>query len=77
MPCFLQIRLLLLAITLVEALDTPACSDITLTASVERMALGADINMQLRLRGTCRERISARADNLCLVILRMDILLHL
>ena len=67
----------MLAVALVELLDAAARLDVTLTTREERMALRANVNMNLRLRGTRRERVAATADDLCvIVILRMNALLQ-
>ena len=67
----------MLAVALVELLDTTARLDVTLTTREERMAFRANVNMDLRLRGTRRERVAATADDLrVIVILRMNTLLQ-
>ena len=69
--------ILFLAVALVELLDAAACLYVTLTTREERMALGADIDAKLRLRGTRLERVAATADNRSLMIFRMDTLFHI
>ena len=67
---------LFLGIALVELLDAPAGLDIALTSREERMALGADIDAKLLLRGACRELVAAAAGDGRLVKFRMDTFLH-
>ena len=67
---------LFLAVTFIEFLNTSACLDVTLTSREERMALGADIDAELRLRGARLERVATTADNGSFVVIRMDTLLH-
>ena len=69
-------RSLVFVVTLLEALDTTALSHASLTACEERMALGADIDVQLLFRGACRERIAAAADYFGFEILRMNSFFH-
>ena len=71
---------LLLAVTLVEFLNTSASLCVTLTPREKRMALGADIDAKLLLGGSRRELIAAAASHRSLEELRMDTffrLLHL
>lgn len=69
-------RRLFLAVALVELLDAAACLYVTLTTREERMALGADIDAELRLRGARLERVATAAGDRSLVVLRMDTLFH-
>src|SRR5207248_11520154 len=46
-----------------EALDTTSGVHELLPPGVERVAVGADLHMELRLRGTCRELVAASAAN--------------
>ena len=69
--------ILFLAVALVELLDAAACLYVTLTTREERMALGADIDAKLRLRGTCLERVTATANYRSFIVLRMNTLLHI
>ena len=65
-----------LAHSLLELIDTSACIYELLLTCVERVALGADVNTQAALRGSCLESLAASAlygDNLCL---RMDSFFH-
>src|SRR5256885_2248412 len=62
---------------LLEALDATAGVDQLLLAGVERMARGADLDVQLGLRGTRRERVPAAAVHGREHILGMDSGLHL
>ena len=68
--------ILFLVIALVELLDTAAGLNVTLTSREERMALGADIDAKLFLRGTRFERVATAADNSSFVVIRMDTLFH-
>src|SRR5215207_3252096 len=59
-----------------EALDAPAGVHELLTARVERMAVRADLDMQLRLRGTGPELVAAGAADVRGAVLRMNVCLH-
>ena len=61
---------------LLEAIDTAAALNGLLFAGVERMALGADFDLQLGLGGTGLERCTAHAANDGLTILGMDLFFH-
>ena len=67
---------LLTAETLVEALNTSAGVNQLLLASVERMALGANFDVDLRLGRTSVDDIAACAGNGAVNIVRMDTLFH-
>ena len=64
------------AILTVKLIDTSACSSSFLLSGVERMALGADFYVDIFLCRSCYEFIAAVADNLCLMVLRMDSFSH-
>ena len=64
------------AILPVELIDTTLGSRCLLCAGVERVALGADFDVDLRRCGSCHEGVAAVAGNSCLVILGMDSLSH-
>ena len=66
-----------LLIALVELLDTATCLNVTLTASEERMALGANVDAQILLRGTGLEGIAATAGHSSLEELGMNTLFHI
>ena len=66
----------LAAETAIETLNTSAGIDELLLAGVERVALGADFNMDLGLRRTSLDHITACAGNLAGNVLRMDAFLH-
>jgi hypothetical protein len=68
---------LLLCVTLVELLNTTTSCDIALTTSEERMALGANIDAQILLRGTGLEGIAATAGHSSLEELGMNTLFHI
>ncbi len=72
----LAFRLISLLITLVELLDATACLNVTLTTRKDRMALGANINTKLLLRGTRLERVAAAASYRSFKEFRMNPLLH-
>ena len=59
-----------------EALDTSAGVDELLLARVERVALVAQVDDDLALRGAGLERVAAGAANGALHVLRMNTLLH-
>src|SRR2546421_5298770 len=56
-----------------EALDTSAGIHQLLLARVERVALGADLDVQLRLRGTRLERVPAGAVHVRVDVVGMDV----
>ena len=68
--------LLLQAKTLVEAINTSAGVDQLLLASVERMALGANFDVDLGLGGTSLDDIAACTGDGAVNVIRMDTLLH-
>src|SRR5438128_203003 len=59
-----------------EPLDAASGVDELLLAGIEGMALRAKLDVELRLRGTRRERIAARAANVRRHVLGMDTCLH-
>ena len=61
----------------IELLNTSLSGSLLLLASIEGMALGADLNVNLRLCRTCHEFIPTVAGNLCLIILRLNVFSHL
>ena len=67
---------LLEAETLLEAIDASAGVYQLLLAGVERMALGANINLHLFLCRPGLKRLTAYAANDALAILGMDLFLH-
>ena len=71
------LRFLFAAVFLVELLNTSIGSGCLLLAGVERMALGTNFNVNLRLGRACHESIPAVTCHGCLIVLRMDSFLHL
>ena len=67
---------LLTAEALVEALNTSAAVNQLLLTSVERMALGANFDVDLRLSGTSLDDVTASAGDGAVNVIRMDTLLH-
>ena len=65
-----------MAETLVEALNTSAGVNQLLLASVERMALGANFDVDLRLGGTSLDDVAACAGDGAVNVVRMDTLFH-
>src|SRR3954471_8825934 len=59
-----------------EALDAPAGVDELLPARVERVAVGADLDVDLGLGRARRELVAARAADVGLDVLGMDRALH-
>jgi hypothetical protein len=59
-----------------ETFHTAARVHELLLARVERVALGADLDVELGLRGPCLELVAARATNRGKDIVRMDVGLH-
>ena len=70
------IILLVVAVLLIELINTSLSSGSLLCACVERMALGADFDVDLRLCGTCNECVSAVAGNGSLIILGLNRSFH-
>ena len=64
------------AVLAVELVNTSASSCSLLLSCVERMALGANLHVDVLLCRTCYELVAAVADNLCLIISWMDSFLH-
>ena len=62
--------------TLLEAVHTSTAVHQFLLAGIERMALRADFDLQLRLDGAGFERLAAHATDDRLAILGMDLFLH-
>ena len=62
--------------TLFEAIHASTRINQLLLARVERMALGADIHLQLFLRGAGLEGLTAYAANDAFTVLGMDSFLH-
>lgn len=69
--------LLIQAVALLEHVNTPAGIDELLLAREERMALGANFNVDILLRGSGLNHIPACAGNSRLLILGMNLFLHL
>ena len=67
---------LLTAETLVEALNTSAGVNQLLLASVERMALGANFDVDLGFGGTSLDDVAACAGDGAVNVVRMDTLFH-
>ena len=62
--------------TLLETIYASACVNQLLLASVERMALGANFDVDLGLGGTSFDDITASAGNGAVNVVRMDTLFH-
>lgn len=71
-PCFLSVLL----VTLFEAFDAAALGLTAQTARKERVALRANIDAKLFLRGARRELVAAAASHRSLEILGMDSFFH-
>ena len=67
---------LFLRVALLELLDASARLNVTLTSREERMALRADIDTQILLRRTGRERIAAATRHRRLEVLGMNAFFH-
>ena len=65
-----------IAVALLELVNTSTGINQLLLTGEERMALGADIDAELRLRGARLERVATAAGDRSLVVLRMDTLFH-
>ena len=70
------LNLLCNAIFLVEHFYTASCLCSLLLACKERMALGADLNMDFRLCGTYCELITAVAGYLCFIVFWLYAFFH-
>ena len=64
------------AVLTIELIDTASGGSGLLLAGVERMALGADLHMDLLLRRAGYEFVAAVANHLRLIILRMNSFFH-
>ena len=64
------------AVLLVELIDTSVSSCRFLLSCVERMAFGADLNVDVLFSRTCYESVSAVAGYSCLMVIRMDSFSH-
>ena len=62
--------------TLFESVDAAAGINKLLTTGVERMALGANFDVDLGLGGTSVDDITASAGNGAVNVVRMDTLFH-
>jgi hypothetical protein len=69
-------NLVVVAVLLIELINTSLSSGSLLCAGVERVALGADFNVDLRLCGTGNKGIAAVAGHGSLEILGMDRFFH-
>ena len=67
---------LLTAEALVEALNTSAAVNQLLLTSVERMALGANFDVDLGFGGTSLDDVAASAGDGAVNVVRMDTLFH-
>ena len=63
-------------VALLEAIHASAGIYQLLTAGKERVALGANFNLELTLDGTALEGLTASATNDALTVIGVDILLH-
>ena len=61
---------------LVETVNTSTGVNQLLLAGIERVALGANFDLDVLLRGTGLNDLTARASNRRLFVLRMDSFLH-
>ena len=62
--------------TLVELVNTSACINELLLACVERVALGADVNTEVILRGPCLKCLTASTTDCYQLGLGMDVCFH-
>ena len=60
----------------IELIDTSASGSSFLLAGIIRMALGADFYVDVLLRRTGYELVTAVANNLCLIVIGLDSFLH-
>lgn len=64
------------AILTIELVNTSTGSSSLLLASIERMALGANLNVDVLLCGACYELVATVANYLCLIVIWMDSFSH-
>ena len=64
------------AVLTIELVNTSSGSRRLLLSGIERMALGANLHVDLLLRRTGHELVTTVADHLCLMILGMDSFFH-
>ena len=74
--CSVRCKALVDVVALLELVNTSTGINQLLLTGEERMALGADINLQLRLRAAGLKRLTAHAANDGLAVLGMDSFLH-
>ena len=72
----MQLLASLVGVAALKALNTSAGVNQLLLASVERMALGANFDVDLRLGGTSLDDVTASAGDGAVNVIRMDTLLH-
>ena len=72
----MQLLASLVGVAALKALNTSAGVNQLLLASVERMALGANFDVDLGLGGTSFDDITASAGNGAVNVVRMDTLFH-
>ena len=72
----MQLLASLVGVAALKALNTSAGVNQLLLASVERMALGANFDVDLGLGGTSVDDITASAGNGAVNVVRMDTLFH-
>ena len=73
---FTAIVLLVVAVLLIELINTSLSGGSLLCVCVERMALGADFDVDLRLCGSGYECVAAVAGHSCLIILGLNRSFH-
>lgn len=62
--------------TLLKFVNTSACVNKLLLTCVERMALGADFDLDILLSGLGLDNVAASTGNSGLLVIRMDTLSH-
>ena len=72
----MQLLASLVGVAALKALNTSAGVNQLLLTSVERMALGANFDVDLRLGGTSLDDVTASAGDGAVNVIRMDTLLH-
>ncbi len=73
---FMNLIVTLNAVLLIEAIDTSSGLSSLLGTCVELMAFGADFYVNFFSGRTCYKLVTTVADNLCLIIIRMDSFSH-
>ena len=72
----MRVKFLLQTESLIETINTSTGVNQLLSAGIERVALGADFNLDVLLGRTGCKDVTASATNGCLFVIGMDTFLH-